>query len=144
MSVLQADPEVIGQLKAAIDKIEAHAKKTIHLAEKANNPASWQGHYGINLPYSFIRWGGQERLLAKVMTENHDADTQFLIRSVKRAIEGANRDLNTVASIRLLLEAHNQALHFYSNNPVSSAGELAGLWQAITFIAQGYGIEIPE
>jgi hypothetical protein len=107
-----ADLDLVEQLRAALDTVEAHAQKDLWALDRAT-PGRWEAHYGHNLPYSLIKGeGGVE--IARFVAETaplpdgsddlHAADILLVTRLVVKARERAETALRTHRAHREILD----------------------------------------
>lgn len=104
--------DIVAFLRERLDEVEAHARKDLHLIEKATPPEQWTAQYGYNLPFSLLGEGGSiarvtssyGRPLADGEPDRHQADAMLAARLARRSKRQAERALRDVEAKRQLLE----------------------------------------
>ncbi len=104
-------------IEARLTSDENHARKDLHMVDRASNGGAWGYGLGYNLPYSELGEGGSigrltatyGRQLADGEPDQHNADAMLVARMVRSARGRAERMLREVEAKRRLLALHGQS-----------------------------------
>ena len=129
--------EMITRLREAIDLAERHAEKDLVFVQAATAEGVWDGWYGRNHDWSYLKVG--EETIATVGGERHEADAELISRAVRWMKRRAGATLRRAAADRRILELHEPG----SDNDTicQRCEETAYHCQTMLALADGYGVE---